>query len=43
MPKTVKAKTGKVNTGKVLSQPAGQNVNSFPVRVVESNFLVELA
>ena len=38
MPKTVKVKTGKV-----LSQPAGQNVNSFPVRVVGSNFLVELA
>ena len=32
-----------VKTGKVLSQPAGQNVNSFPVRVVGSDVLVELA
>jgi len=38
MPKTVKVKTGKV-----LSQPAGQNVNGFPVRVVGSDVLVELA
>ena len=36
-------KTFNVKVGKVLSQPAGQNVNSFPIRVVGSDVLVELA
>ncbi len=32
-----------VKTGKVLKKPAGKDVNSFPIRVVGSDILVELA